>query len=61
MMTVLVLLGAVLLGVTKVQAQRTVELLNFGWRFHAGDVADAAQPGLDGSTCLMTFRLSSHG
>ena len=50
MMTVLVLLGAVLLGVTKVQAQRTVELLNFGWRFHAGDVADAAQPGLDDSS-----------
>ena len=50
MMTALVLLGAVLLGATKAQAQRTVELLNFGWRFHAGDVVDAAQPGLDDSS-----------
>ena len=41
------LFAALLLGGVKVQAQRTVELLNFGWKFHAGDVANAAQKDFD--------------
>lgn len=31
------------------ESPRIVENLNFGWRFHAGDVADAQQPGFDDS------------
>ena len=31
------------------QAQRTVQDLNFGWRFHAGQVAQAESPSLDDS------------
>ena len=41
------LFASLLLGGVKVQAQRTVELLNFGWKFHAGNVANAAQKGFD--------------
>lgn len=41
------LFAALLLGGVKVQAQRSVELLNFGWKFHAGDVANAAQKDFD--------------
>ena len=48
-MTVLALLVAMLWG-AEAQAQRTVDLLNFGWRFHAGDVANAAQKDLDDSS-----------
>jgi beta-galactosidase len=48
-MTALALLVAMLWG-AEAQAQRTVDLLNFGWRFHAGDVANAAQKDLDDSS-----------
>jgi beta-galactosidase len=41
------LFAALLLGGVKVQAQRTVKLLDFGWKFHAGDVANAAQKDFD--------------
>ncbi len=34
---------------TGAQAQRTVQNLDFGWRFHAGDVAEGSSPQLDDS------------
>ena len=48
-MTALALLVAMLWG-AEAQAQRTVDLLNFGWRFHAGDVANATQKDFDDSS-----------
>ena len=38
-----------LLSVSEIRAQRTVVDLNFGWRFHAGDVAEAAATTTDDS------------
>ncbi|MBR1681960.1 MAG: DUF4982 domain-containing protein [Bacteroidaceae bacterium] len=41
------LLLAALLLTTPLAAQRTSDLFNFGWKFHAGDLADAASPTLN--------------
>ena len=41
LLTTIALLCAALLGGGETQAQRTVELLNFGWKFHAGNIANA--------------------
>ncbi len=43
------LLLAALLIATPLAAQRTSELFNFGWKFHAGDVPSAEQPAIDDS------------
>ena len=41
------LLLAALLLATPLAAQRTSDLFNFGWKFHAGDLADGASPTLN--------------
>ena len=43
----LTLLALGMMGVGSAMAQRSVELLNFGWRFQAGDVENGAAVGLN--------------
>ena len=44
----LLLLPMLAFGVAHAQ-MRGVQNLNYGWRFHAGDIAQAASPGTDDS------------
>ena len=45
----LILTVAVIAAASTISAQRTEELLNFGWKFHAGDLSDGASVSLDDS------------
>lgn len=47
----LLLVACMLVGIAQAMNEgRQVENFNFGWRFHAGEVAGAEQPGFDDST-----------
>lgn len=46
----LILTVAAIVAASAVSAQRTEELLNFGWKFHAGDLSDGASVSLDDSS-----------